>query len=158
MIAYSEPWYIQKPVQTQYRDMDKGCEEILWQRKNLCNSSRLRTVVAIYKINKLFLSKKYISLKSKGSEKTLTYSKSSFSRPTFCKRLIKLSLLQVSLWAMINTKESTLTASSRISVVELNIGSVQIFPPLLYKPVKKSLSLRIQKVSIICGPLRGPYH
>ena len=50
--------------------MGKGCEEILRQGKDLRNSQKLRKVVASYKINKLFFSKRQMSLKSTGSEKT----------------------------------------------------------------------------------------
>ena len=38
--------------------MDKGCEGILVQGKGLDNSRKLRKVVAIYKTDKLILSKK----------------------------------------------------------------------------------------------------
>ena len=66
-------------AQTQYRNMDKGCKEIHLQGKKLCNSWKLRKVVAIYKKNKLAFSKKYISLKTRSLEK-VPYSKSSCSR------------------------------------------------------------------------------
>ena len=47
-------------AQTQYRDMDKGREGIPPQVKGLYNSRKLRQVVAIYKTDKLMLSKKYL--------------------------------------------------------------------------------------------------
>ena len=43
-------------VQTHYRKIDKGCEEILRQGKCPHNSRKLGKVVAIYKTNKLVLS------------------------------------------------------------------------------------------------------
>ena len=55
-----------------------GREEIPRQGKDLRNSRKLRKVVAIYKLNKLVLSKKYMSLKSRGS-KEASQSKSSYS-------------------------------------------------------------------------------
>ena len=45
-------------AQTQYRNMDKGCKEVLPQGKGLHNSRKLRKAVAIYKTGKLILSKK----------------------------------------------------------------------------------------------------
>ena len=57
-------------------NMDKGRQqEITLQSKDFWNSRKLRKVVAIYKTNKLVLSKKYMSLKTKGSKK-VPYSKS----------------------------------------------------------------------------------
>ena len=47
------------------------------------DSQNLRKVVAIWKLNKLLLSKKYVSLKIRGSEKML-HLKSSYSRLIFC--------------------------------------------------------------------------
>ena len=49
--------------------MDKDREEIPRQGKDLRNSQKLRKVAAIYKTNKLALSKKYASFKIRGSEK-----------------------------------------------------------------------------------------
>ena len=43
-------------VQTQYRSMNKVCEEIFLQGKGLLNSRKLRKAVAIYKTGKLILS------------------------------------------------------------------------------------------------------
>ena len=57
---------------TQYWNMDKSSEEILPQCKGLHNSRKLRKVVAIPKTGKLILSKKPLSLKTRGSEKYLT--------------------------------------------------------------------------------------
>ena len=45
-------------AQIQYRDMGKGCEGIYPRGKGLHNSPKLRKVVAIYKTDKLILSKK----------------------------------------------------------------------------------------------------
>ena len=74
-------------VIAQYRNNDKCCEETLQQDKDIRKSQNLRRVGAIYKTNKLVLSKKYISLKTKTSEKVL-YSKSSWSRLIFFNQLI----------------------------------------------------------------------
>ena len=89
--------------------MDKGRQEIPLQGKDFWNSRKLRKVVAIYKTNKLVLSKKYISLKTRGSEK-VPYSKSC-SRLIFCNQLIKCSVFLVSFWAI--------TVSPCLTVVEL---------------------------------------
>ena len=62
--------------------MVSGCDEILRQGKGVHNSLKLRKAVAIYKTNELVLSKKYLSIKARGSEKVL-YSKSSYSRQIF---------------------------------------------------------------------------
>ena len=43
-------------AQTQYRNMDKGCEGILPRGKGLQNSQKLRKEVAIYKSRKLIIS------------------------------------------------------------------------------------------------------
>ena len=45
-------------AQTQYQNIDKGCEGILLQSKALHNSQKLRKVVAIYKTEKLIFLKK----------------------------------------------------------------------------------------------------
>ena len=58
-------------AQTQYRNMNEGCEGILPQGKGPHNSRNLRKLVAIYKTGKLILSKKSLSLKTRGSEKYL---------------------------------------------------------------------------------------
>ena len=55
-------------------NMRKVRQEIPLQGEELCNSGKLRKVVAIYKTNTLALSKEYITLKSRGSEK-VPYSK-----------------------------------------------------------------------------------
>ena len=62
--------------------MDKGCEGILLQGKGLHNSQKLRKVVAIYITDKLILSKNYLSLKTRGSEK-VPYSENGCSKLTF---------------------------------------------------------------------------
>ena len=59
--------------------MEKGCQEILLQSKDFHRSRKSSQVVAIYKTNKLVLSKKYMSLKTRSSEK-VPYTKSSCSR------------------------------------------------------------------------------
>ena len=59
-------------------NMDKGCQEILLQSKDFRNSRKLNKAAAIYKTNKLVLSKKYTSLKAKGSEKAPYFSTSHF--------------------------------------------------------------------------------
>ena len=46
--------------QTQYRNMNKDCEEITRQCKNLQILRKLRKAVAIYKTNKPVLSYKYL--------------------------------------------------------------------------------------------------
>ena len=74
--------------------MDKDCEELPRQGENLPNSRKLRKVVAIYKINKLILFYKYVSLKTRGSEK-VPYSKSGCSRLIFYSQLIKCSMFLV---------------------------------------------------------------
>ena len=43
-------------AQTQYRNMDKGCEGILPRGKGLQNSQKLRKEVTIYRSRKLILS------------------------------------------------------------------------------------------------------
>ena len=55
-------------AQMQYRNMGKGCERILPQDKFLLNSQKLRKVVLICKTDRL-ISIKYLSLKTRGSEK-----------------------------------------------------------------------------------------
>ena len=59
--------------------MVKGCQEIPLQGKDFRNSRKLSKVVVIYKTNKLVLSKKHMSLKTRSSEK-VHYSKTSCSR------------------------------------------------------------------------------
>ena len=76
--------------------MDKGCQEIPVQGKEFRNSRKLKKVVAIYKRNKLVLSKKHMSLKTRGSEK-VSYSKNSCSRLIFCNQLIKCSVSGITL-------------------------------------------------------------
>ena len=86
--------------------MEKVCNEILVQSKKLCTSRKLRKVVAIYKTNKLVLSKKYMSSKNRDPGK-VPYLKSSCSRLIFCKH----SLFLVSLRVVINIEERALTAT-----------------------------------------------
>ena len=50
-------------------NMEKGCQEIPLKGKDLRNSQNLSKVVAIFKTNKLVLSKKYMSLKTRSPEK-----------------------------------------------------------------------------------------
>ena len=59
--------------------MDKGCERVLPQGRGLHNSRKLRKVVAIYKTDKLILSKNSLFLKTRGLEK-VPYSKSGCSK------------------------------------------------------------------------------
>ena len=59
-------------------NMEKG-QDIPPQGKDFRNSRKLSKVEAIYKTNKLVLFKKYMSLKTRSSEK-VPYSKSSCSR------------------------------------------------------------------------------
>ena len=54
-------------AQTEYESRDKGCEDIPRQSKDFGHSRKLTKVVAIWKLNKLVLSKKYMSLKTRGS-------------------------------------------------------------------------------------------
>ena len=70
-------------------NMEKGCQEIP-QESNFRNSRKLSKAVAIYKTSKPVLSKKYIALKTRSSEK-VPHSKSSCLRPIFC-QLIKNTL------------------------------------------------------------------
>ena len=56
------------------------------QIKGLRSSRKVRKLVEIQKSNKLVLSKKYISLKTRGSEK-LPHSKCNYSRLSFCNQL-----------------------------------------------------------------------
>ena len=95
-------------------NIEKG-QEIPLQGKNFCNLRKLSKVVAIYKINKLVLSKKYMSLKTRSLE-IAPYSKRSCSRLIFGNQLIKYSVFLVTLWGMIKTKQRALTT---IAVVEL---------------------------------------
>ena len=64
--------------------MEKVCAEIPRQGKDLCNSRKLRKAVAIYKTNKLVLSKKYMFLKTRGTAEKVAYSKSSCFRLIVC--------------------------------------------------------------------------
>ena len=98
--------------------MDKGCQEIPLQGKELWNSRKLRKLVAIYKIKKLVLSKTYMSLKSRGLEK-VPYPKSSCFRLIFCNQIIKYSVFLVSLRGMIITEKRTLAASPCLADVEI---------------------------------------
>ena len=59
-------------------NMDKGCQEIPLKGKKLCDSRKLRKEVAIYKTNKLVLSKKYMSLKTSTVKKVSKYGVFSF--------------------------------------------------------------------------------
>ena len=47
-------------AQTQYQNMDNGCEDILLQGKGLHHSQKLRNAVAIYKTSKLIFFNKYL--------------------------------------------------------------------------------------------------
>ena len=76
-------------------NMEKGREEILPQGKDFRNSRKLNKVLAIYKTNKLVLSKKYMSLKSRSVEK-VPYSIRRCPRLIFCNQLIKYSVFLVS--------------------------------------------------------------
>ena len=69
-------------------NIGKACQEIPLQGKELRNSRKLRMLLAIYKTNELVPSKKYMSLKTRGSEK-VPYTKISCSRLIFCNQLIK---------------------------------------------------------------------
>ena len=62
--------------------MEKGCQEIPLQGKELYNSRKFKKILAVYQTNKLVFSKKYISLETRSSEK-VPYSKSSCSRLFF---------------------------------------------------------------------------
>ena len=55
--------------------MDSCCEGILPQSKCLRNSQKLRKIVVIYKKDKLILSKKSLSLKTRGLEKRTLHRK-----------------------------------------------------------------------------------
>ena len=85
-------------------NMKKGCQEILLQCKDFCNSRKKSKVVAINKANKLVFPKKYISLKTRSSGK-VHYSKSSCFRLFSENQLIKYFVSLVSLTAMIKTEE-----------------------------------------------------
>ena len=94
-------------AQTQYRNMDKNCDRILPQGKDLHNSRKLRKAVAIKLANQLFLVSLWKSTGKKiETRKKILYSKSScsklifFDQPTY-------SMLLVSLWAIIVTEERT---------------------------------------------------
>ena len=63
-------------------NMEKGCQEIPLQGKELYNSRKFEKIVAVYQTNKLVFSKKYISLETRSSEK-VPYSKISCSRLFF---------------------------------------------------------------------------
>ena len=69
-------------------NMEKGCQEILLQSKDFHSSRKSSKVVAIYKTNKLVLSKKYMSLKTRSSEK-VPYTNSSCSRFISCNQPVK---------------------------------------------------------------------
>ena len=75
---------------------EKDCQKARLQGKNFHNSRKLSKVVAIYKINKLVLSKKYLSLKTRSSEK-VPHSKSSCSGLIFCNQPVKCSVFLGSL-------------------------------------------------------------
>ena len=95
-------------AQTQYRNMDKNCEGILKQGKDLHNSRKLRKAVAIKLGNKFFpvmLWRKYRK-KDRDSEKVL-YSKSCCSKLIFFNQPITYSVFLVSLWTIIITEERT---------------------------------------------------
>ena len=68
-------------TQTDYQNIEKGCG-ILPQGKGFLNSRKLIKVVAVYKTDQLILSKKSLSLKTRGSEK-VPYLKSSCSKLFF---------------------------------------------------------------------------
>ena len=118
--------------------MGKGCEGILPQGKGFHNARKLRKIVAIYKTDKIILSKKSLKKvpkKDKGSEK-VPYSKSRCSKVIFFNQTMKYSRFLVSLWAIIVTEERTHT----IIVCKLlpnsfnpiYIGCVQIYTPLSF--------------------------
>ena len=90
-------------MQTQYQNTGKGCKRILSQGKSHHNSWKLRKVVAIDKTGKLIPSKKFLSLKTRGSEK-LSYSKSSCSKLISFNQPITYSMFVVSLWAITITQ------------------------------------------------------
>ena len=92
--------------------MEKVCNEVLVQGEKLCTSRKLRKVVAIYKTNKLVLSKRYISSKTRDPE-IVPYSNSSRSRLIFC----KYSLFLVSLRAVIHIEERTLIPSPCVQLL-----------------------------------------
>ena len=59
-------------AQTQYRNIDKSCEEIPRKIKDVCNSRKLRKVGVIYKTNKPILFKKYMSYELEAWEEFFT--------------------------------------------------------------------------------------
>ena len=60
------------------------------------NSRKLRKVIAIEKLNKPFLSKKHMSLTTRGQEK-VPHTKNSYSRLILCNQLIEYFIFLVSL-------------------------------------------------------------
>ena len=97
-------------AQTQYRNIDKGCEEILPQGKGLHHSQKLRKTVVIYKTSKLILSNKYLKKvpeKNIETRKKVPYSKSSCSKLIFFNQPTTYSMFLVLLWAIIITEERT---------------------------------------------------
>ena len=99
--------------------MGKGCVEIPRQGEDLYNSQKIRKV-AIYKVNKLILSNKYMSIKTRGS-------KSSSTGLIFFNQLIKCSMFL----ALSNNKYSrkishsiTLCSCGRTNVTLLQVTSV----------------------------------
>ena len=110
-------WFI--IVQTQYRNMDKCCEEV-------SRSGSLQFTKVTKGSSDLYnkqTSSLYWGNVFKNSE-NVPYSKSSF-----CNQLIKYSLLLVSLWPTINTEERTLTTSPYVAVFELTL-------PYLYRGIQ----------------------
>ena len=79
--------------------MEKDCENIPLQGKDIRNSRKLGKVVAINKTNKIALSKKYMSLKTRDINKVR------YPRLIFCNQLIKSSMFLVLLLAMIIQKK-----------------------------------------------------
>ena len=85
--------------------MGKGYEVILPQGKGLHISRTLPQVVAIYKADEPILSKKYLSVKTRGSKKYFTQKAAA---PNFFYLTNQLHVLCLSLWEIIITEEKKL--------------------------------------------------
>ena len=122
-------------AQTHHQNREKGCEKISWQGKDLRNSRKLRKVGSSDLIlNKLVLSKRFISLKKRGSEKVL-HLNSSYSRLIFCNQLFKYSVSGISLSNGKYTKNFDSITEGSCCQCYLNLFTSQICTPLFYKLV-----------------------
>ena len=118
-------------TQTHYQNRDKGCEKI--SNRNLRKLRKVGSSDLI--LNKLVLSKRFMSLKSRGSGKVL-HLKSSCSRLIFCNQLFKYSVSGISLNNGKYTRKNfdSITEGSCCQCY-INLFISQIWTPLFYKLV-----------------------